>query len=91
MTTPATRSITIEIPVPLAKQLEETAASLKRPLEQLVCEAVESWLQREIGHDRLTREGMDDVDAGRTVSHDDVLAWVEQLEDGLSTPLPSVK
>ncbi|WP_157074017.1 hypothetical protein [Pseudoxanthomonas mexicana] len=29
--------------------------------------------------DRQTREGLADVDAGRTIPHDELLRWVRQL------------
>ncbi|MRW91768.1 CopG family transcriptional regulator [Duganella sp. FT80W] len=38
--------------------------------------------------DQLTREALDDVDAGRLVEHDDVKAWADSLEANHPCPQP---
>lgn len=37
---------------------------------------------------RLTREALDDVDAGRLVEHDDVKAWADSLGTEHLSPVP---
>jgi predicted transcriptional regulator len=80
MTTSGTKHITTEVPLTLAQRLDALAARLERPRDDLVCEALESWLRHEDQRDRLTQEAMEDVDAGRTVSHEAVLAWADSLQ-----------
>ena len=41
--------------------------------------------------ERLTREALADVDAGRVVDHEAVLAWTQSLGTGCPLPLPQVK
>lgn len=41
--------------------------------------------------ERLTREAMADVDAGRVVDHRAVLAWAESLGTGFPLPPPRIK
>lgn len=41
--------------------------------------------------ERLTREAMADVDAGRVVDQGVVLAWAESLGTGCPLPVPNAK
>lgn len=83
--------LTTEVPLSLVQRLDSQAARLDRPRDELVCEALEHWLERENELDHLTRAGMDDVDAGRTVPHDEVLAWVDSLQADVPLPAPMIK
>jgi predicted transcriptional regulator len=40
----------------------------------------------ELERTRLTREALDDVDAGRLVEHADVEAWADQVTRGARAP-----
>jgi predicted transcriptional regulator len=46
------------------------------------------WLSQEEERERLTREAMTDVDAGRLIAHADMQAWAQSLSTGQALPLP---
>jgi len=77
-----TRVVTAHLPANLAKKLDGLALRLDRPRGWIVKEAVASFISLEEKRFRLTLEALDDVDAKRTVAHNEVEAWA----DGLSKP-----
>lgn len=46
---------------------------------------------RETEKDRLTREGLASIDAGRVVAHEDVKAWAASLDSKKPLRRPRVK
>ncbi|WP_454688224.1 CopG family ribbon-helix-helix protein [Achromobacter aloeverae] len=81
-----TRVVTAHVPIPLADEVDEMSVRLERSRGWIVKQALSAWLAQESERERLTREAMDDVDAGRTFEHQSVLAWAESL--GTDQPLP---
>lgn len=81
-----TRVLTAHVPTDLAEKVDEAAERLDRPRAWIVKQALTAWLEREERHHRMTLEALADVDAGRTVSHEDMRAWVASL--GTDSPLP---
>ncbi|NNA69888.1 CopG family transcriptional regulator [Pseudomonas gessardii] len=49
-------------------------------------QALSVWIDQEEERSRLTREALDDVDAGRVIDHQAVQAWADSLST--DTPLP---
>jgi predicted transcriptional regulator len=49
-------------------------------------QALSAWLDQEDERERLTREALADVDAGRVINHQAVQAWADSL--GTDEPLP---
>lgn len=82
-----TRVLTAHVPVSLAEKLDQLAEKLDRPRAWIMKQALSSWIAQEEEHDRLTLEALADVDAGRAIDHQSVLAWAESL--GTSEPLPA--
>ena len=80
----ATKVLTAHIPLPLAEKVDQMAARLERPRGWIVKQALSAWIAQEDERSRLTREAMDDVDAGRVIDHQTVQAWA----DSLNTPEP---
>ncbi len=83
----ATKVITAHVPLPLAEQVDALAERLERSRGWVVKQALSAWIAQEQERDRLTLEALADVDAGRLVDHEDVLAWADSL--GTDTPLPT--
>jgi predicted transcriptional regulator len=79
MSTADTKVVTAHVPRPLADKVDQMAARLERPRGWIVKQALAAWLDQEEERDRLTREALEDVDAGRVIDHQAVQAWAESL------------
>jgi predicted transcriptional regulator len=78
---------TTDVPLSLAEKVDQMAARLERSRGWIVKQALTAWIEREEEYSRLTREGLDDVDAGRIIGDQAVRAWADSLE--AETPLPT--
>jgi predicted transcriptional regulator len=74
-----TKVITTHLPLPLADKLDAMAAQMDRSRGWIMKQALSAWVQQEEELNRLTREAMADVDAGRVVDHSVVRAWSGRL------------
>ncbi len=81
-----TKVLTAHIPLALAGKVDELAARLERSRGWIVKQALLAWVDQEEERRRLTLEAMADVDAGRVIDHQSMLAWAESL--GSDHPLP---
>lgn len=70
-----TRVISAHVPVDMAQQLDEAAIRMDRPKGWIVKQAIASWLELEEKRYQMTLEGLADVDAGRVISHEDMVSW----------------
>jgi predicted transcriptional regulator len=53
---------------------------MQRTRSFLIGQAVRDFVEREFAFLCAVREGEADVESGRTVAHEDVLKWVEDLK-----------
>lgn len=83
-----TRVLTAHVPVPLAEKLDQVAERLERSRGWVMKQALSSWIALEEERDRLTREALADVDAGRVIDHQAVQAWAERLDSDEPLPVP---
>jgi predicted transcriptional regulator len=81
-----TKVITAHVPLPLAQRVDQLAARFDRSRGWIMKQALEAWVDQEEERSRLTRDAMDDVDNGRFVDHEAVVAWSASLNT--KTPLP---
>ena len=72
------RVVTAKLPEELVSQMDEIASRIDRSKSWIVREAVAEWLAEERRRHELTLEALNDVDEGRTIPHEEVLAMVEQ-------------
>lgn len=72
------RVVTAKLPDELVSQMDEVASRIDRSKSWIVREAVAEWLAEEQRRHELTLEALKDVDEGRTISHEEVLAMAEQ-------------
>ena len=72
------RVVTAKLPDDLVSQMDEVADRIDRTKSWIVRQAVSEWLAEEQRRHALTLEALKDVDEGRTFSHEEVLAMVEQ-------------
>ncbi|HEX7048104.1 MAG TPA: ribbon-helix-helix domain-containing protein [Gammaproteobacteria bacterium] len=83
-----TKVLTAHVPLQLANKVDALAASIERPRGWVVKEALAAWVEQEERRHEMTLEALESVDAGRTVPHEDVLAWASRLgsKDIVSVP-----
>ncbi len=66
--------VTVELSDEQKTRLDDLARSQGAAVETLVVDAVTRMLDYDAWHRAMVQEALDDVDAGRTVSHDEVVA-----------------
>ncbi|KSB89653.1 CopG family transcriptional regulator [Caulobacter vibrioides] len=79
-----TKVLTVEVPAPLAEQIDRLAMRQDRSQDSVVREALTAWADREDRFRALTLEGLADVDAGRLVEQSAMEAWVDSLDNDAS-------
>lgn len=72
------RVITAKLPEDLVGKLDEVADRIDRSKSWIVRQAVTEWLAEEQRRYALTLEALQDVEDGRTIDHEEVLAMAEQ-------------
>ena len=83
-----TKVLTAHVPLELADKVDQMAARLERSRGWVMKQALSAWIDLEEERDRLTREALADVDAGRIIDHQAVQAWAESLSTDAQLPLP---
>ncbi len=81
-----TRELTAQVPVELADKLDILAGRLDRSSEWAMEQALAAWVDLEEERHQMTLEALAEVDAGNTISHAEVVAWIESL--ATDSPLP---
>jgi predicted transcriptional regulator len=81
-----TKVLTAHIPLPLAEKVDKIATRLERSRGWIMKQALSAWIDQEEERNRLTREALADVDAGRVIDHQAVQAWANSLST--DDPLP---
>ena len=88
MANAATKVLTAHVPLPLAEKVDQVAARMERSRGWIVKQALAAWIDQEEERSRLTREALDDVDAGRVIDHQAVQAWANSLSTTDPLPVP---
>ena len=83
-----TKVLTAHVPIPLAEKVDQMAARLERSRGWIMKQALSAWVDQEEERSRLTREALDDVDAGRVIDHQAVQAWADSLSSDTPSPVP---
>jgi len=84
-----TKVVTAHVPTELAAKVDAIAARRDRSRGWIMKQALSAWVEQEEHRYRLTLEALADVDAGRTVDHDDVETWVDSLDSEQPLPMPT--
>jgi predicted transcriptional regulator len=90
MTQVETKVLTTHVPLALAEKIDQMADRLERPRAWIVKQALAAWVDQEEERERLTREALADVDAGRVIDHQAVQAWADSLSTDAPLPVPKV-
>ncbi len=83
-----TKVLTAHVPLALADKVDQMAARLERSRGWVVKQALLAWVEQEEERRRLTLEAIADVDAGRVIDHQSVLAWADSLDSDHPLPPP---
>lgn len=83
-----TITLTAQVPLLLAEKLDQFALRLDRTSDSILKQALSDWIVQEEKRSLLTREAMDDVDAGRFIDHLSVQAWSDSLSTDKPLPVP---
>lgn len=81
-------SLTVNIPQSLALEVTALAESMQLTPDLIAEQALALWIAREEEIHKLTLEALEDVDAGRVISHADMKAWVDSLGTDKTVPTP---
>jgi predicted transcriptional regulator len=84
-----TKVVTAHVPLELAAKVDVIAARRDRSRGWIMKQALSAWVKHEEERYRQTLEALADVDAGRTVDHDEVENWVDRLDSDRPLPIPS--
>lgn len=87
-----TKLITTHVPLALAlaDKVDQLALRMERSRGWVVEQALNAWVDQEEERTRLTREGIADVHAGRTIDHSLVQAWADSLDSDSPLPPPTL-
>ena len=83
-----TKVLTAHVPLALAEKVDQMAVRLERSRGWIMKQALAAWIGQEEERSRLTREALADVDSGRVIEHQAVLAWVDSLNSDSPLPVP---
>ncbi len=83
-----TKVLTAHVPLPLAEKIDRMAARLERSRGWIMKQALSAWIDQEEERNRLTREALAEVDAGRIIDHQAVQAWADSLNTDTPLPVP---
>ncbi len=83
-----TKVLTAHVPLSLAEKVDMMADRLERSRGWIMKQALSAWVDQEEERERLTREALADVDAGRIIEHQAVQAWAESLSSDDPLPIP---
>lgn len=83
-----TKVLTAHVPLPLAEKIDQMATRLERSRGWIMKQALSAWIDQEEERSRLTREALAEVDAGRFIDHQAVLAWADSLSTDTPLPVP---
>ena len=72
------RVVTAKLPDDLVSRMDEVAERIDRSKSWIVRQALSEWLAEEERRYQLTLQALKDVDEGRTIPHEEVLAMIQQ-------------
>jgi predicted transcriptional regulator len=84
----AMKTLTAQVPLSLAEEVDALAAELERPRQWVMKKALTLYLASQRDRRKAIREGLDDVDGGRTVSMDAMDEWLDSLDTSSERPAP---
>jgi len=86
-----TKVLTAHVPAALATKVEAMATRLERSRGWVMKQALAAWVDQEEERHRMTLQALEDVDAGRVIDHEAILAWADSLGTKRPRRPPAVK
>jgi predicted transcriptional regulator len=86
-----TKVVTAHLPLDLADRVDEYAEQMERSRGWIVKQALAEWVHWEDEKHQMILEGLADIDAGRFIEHEAVVAWAESLATDSPLPPPTPK
>lgn len=83
-----TKVVTAHVPRELAEKVDAAAARLERSRGWIVKQALAAWVDLEEQRHQMMLEGFADIDAGRVIEHEAMLAWADSLDTDETLPPP---
>lgn len=83
-----TQTVTAHIPKELVARVDAMAAFEDRPRGWVVKQALADWVYTAEERHRMLQEAFDDVEAGRLIAHENMIAWAESIGTDKPLPLP---
>jgi predicted transcriptional regulator len=84
-------SISVRLDSDLGDKLAALAARLDRPKSWVIEHALKEFIELHLWQVAAIEEGLRDADAGRLVSPEDVVAWIESWGRPDERPAPECK
>ena len=72
----ATTTITVRIPEETKAKLEKIAKASERSISYLAAEAIDAYVKIELPIIEGILRGLEDIEAGRVISHEDAMAEI---------------
>jgi predicted transcriptional regulator len=84
-----TLPVSVRLSPELNQQVADIARALDRPMSWVIERAIKDFVAVQGWHLAAIDEGIQDADAGRVVSHDEVAAWVRSWDEPDELPMPT--
>ena len=84
-----TKGLSTDMPLSLVETVDQLSASLEPLPAQVVKKALAEGITSEYKRSLLTREALEDVEAGRVINQQCVMTWVESLSTNQPIVAPS--
>ena len=88
---PKPASLSVRLEPELNKELSAVAARLDRPKSWVAQQAVREFIDLQLWQMSAIEKGLRDSEAGRLVSHEQIVAWVESWGRADELPMPECK
>ncbi len=85
----STKVLTAHIPLDLADKVEAAALRLDRSRGWIMKQALAAWVDQDEARHQMTLEALDDVNEGRVIDQQAVLAWADSLTADVPLPAPT--
>lgn len=83
-----TETLTVEVSTRLFEKVDALAAEFDMPRAWAVEQALAGWVDQEEWRHQQTLLALAQVDAGKVVPHDEVVAWARSLSTDNPLPRP---
>lgn len=85
MTTPASETLTVRLTRETEAKLAELARQTRRPRSVLAGQAIEAYVDRELAVVAAIHRGLADMEAGRIMPHEEVMAEIDEIIAGVAS------